>query len=135
MIDVSDLIARLDRALEQLEQDMRSSECHGWLVGLICAAGAKEIHIRVSSPPIRFPCFYGMDFPSFEELIANKKSIDQTRRYLGVDTLGHLSIAGLKKAVEKESGNYCYACFSGKYPLGSSGRTTKLVFEKRKKKR
>lgn len=101
------------------------------LVSLIRNAGAREIHIRVSSPPIRFPCYYGMDFPSFEELIANNKSVEETRRFLQVDSLGHLSIAGLRKCMQDESEDYCYACFSGKYPLGSHFKTRKNIFEKK----
>ncbi|OGS36541.1 MAG: amidophosphoribosyltransferase [Elusimicrobia bacterium RIFOXYB2_FULL_49_7] len=102
------------------------------LVSLIRSAGAKEIHIRVSSPPIRYPCFYGMDFPSFDELIANNKTIEETRRYLGVDSLGHLSIQGLRKCMQEEAHHYCYACFSGKYPLGDKLKTNKNIFEKTK---
>ncbi|OGJ85041.1 MAG: amidophosphoribosyltransferase [Candidatus Raymondbacteria bacterium RifOxyA12_full_50_37] len=104
------------------------------LVSLIRNAGAKEIHIRVSSPPIKFPCYYGMDFPSFDELIANNKTIEETRQFLGVDSLGHLSINGLRKCMQEEPNNYCYACFSGAYPLGAL-KTSKNIFENRKKQR
>ncbi|MBN2010298.1 amidophosphoribosyltransferase [candidate division KSB1 bacterium] len=87
------------------------------LARLIRDAGAKEIHVRVSSPPIRFPCFYGMDFPTKEELIADKLDVDQIRDYLGVDSLKYLSIDGLLNSVPHERGGYCTACFSGKYPI------------------
>lgn len=102
------------------------------LVSLIRNAGAKEIHIRVSSPQIKWPCFYGMDFPSKEELIANNKSNEQTRRYLGVDSLGHLSIEGLMSCLEGEGEDYCYGCFSGNYALSNKLTTNKNIFERTK---
>jgi amidophosphoribosyltransferase len=88
------------------------------LVQRLRDAGAKEVHIRVSSPPIRYPCFYGMDFPTKDELIASKKEIEEIREYLGVDSLKYLSIEKMLSAMPRENGqNYCTACFSGEYPL------------------
>lgn len=87
------------------------------LVGMIRRAGAKRVHVRVSSPPIRFPCFYGMDFPTREELIANTKSVDEIREYIRVDSLGYLSLEGLLEAAPGDPCNYCTACFSGEYPV------------------
>jgi amidophosphoribosyltransferase len=88
------------------------------LVKRLRDAGAEEVHIRVSSPPIRFPCFYGMDFPTREELVASKKEIEDIRRYLGVDSLSYLSLDMMLSAMPKDNGqNYCTACFSGDYPL------------------
>lgn len=89
------------------------------LVKLIRDAGAKEIHFRVTSPPIRFPCHYGMDFPSQSELIANRcdGDIESIRRELGVDSLGYLSLEKLLDSAPSEHGeSYCTACFSGRYP-------------------
>ncbi|RKY82806.1 amidophosphoribosyltransferase [candidate division KSB1 bacterium] len=80
-------------------------------------AGAKEVHIRVSSPPIKFPCYYGMDFPTMEELIATGKSVKEIEKFLGVDSLGYLSIEGLVSSVPSEGRGYCTACFDGKYPV------------------
>ena len=93
---------------------VRGTTCRG-LVSMIREAGAKEIHIRISSPPIRFPCFYGIDMPTKEELLASKRSVDEIRDYLGVDSIGYLSLEGLIKSVE-EFGPYCDACFTGNYP-------------------
>jgi amidophosphoribosyltransferase len=101
------------------------------LVALIRNAGAKEIHIRVSSPQIKFPCYYGMDFPSKEELIANNKSNEQTRKFLGVDSLGHLSIDAMYSCLEGEGADYCYGCFSGKYALSSKFKTHKDILERK----
>ncbi len=88
------------------------------LVKRLKDAGAKEVHIRVSSPPIRHPCFYGMDFPTKDELIASKKSIQEIERYLEVDSLAYLSIEQMLRAMPNENGQaYCTACFSGDYPI------------------
>ncbi len=85
------------------------------LVSMIRENGAKEIHFRLSSPPIRFPCFYGIDMPTREELLASNRSVEEIREYLGVDSLGYLSLEGMIGAVE-EFGPYCHACFTGNYP-------------------
>jgi amidophosphoribosyltransferase len=90
------------------------------LIKLIRGAEPKEIHFRVTCPPIRFPCHYGMDFPSHKELIANQCNgdIEGIRKELGVDSLGYLSLEGMLQAVpEEHRGSYCTACFSGQYPV------------------
>ena len=87
------------------------------LTQLIRKAGAREVHVRVSSPPIRYPCYYGMDFPTREELIASSMSVEEIREFLGVDSLGYLSKEGLLNAVPREGRGYCTACFSGEYPV------------------
>ncbi len=87
------------------------------LVRMLRKAGAKEVHVRVSSPPITAPCYYGMDFPTRQELIANNKTVDEIKTYLDVDSLEYLSIEGLLKSVPHEKGGYCTACFTGRYPL------------------
>jgi len=89
------------------------------LVKLVRDAGAKEIHFRVSSPMIRYPCHYGMDFPKADELIANlcDGNVENICRELGVDTLGYLSLEKLLESVPRSRGeSYCTACFSGEYP-------------------
>ncbi|HDP99927.1 MAG TPA: amidophosphoribosyltransferase [bacterium] len=87
------------------------------LVRMVRKAGASEIHVRVSSPPIRFPCYYGMDFPTKEELIASRMSVEEIRKYLDADSLHYLSIGGLLQSVPQENCGYCTACFSGDYPI------------------
>ena len=84
------------------------------LVRLIREAGASEVHFRISSPPVRFPCFYGIDMPTKEELIGSRKSIDEIREHLDVDSLGYLSLEGMTGAVA-QAGPFCHACFSGDY--------------------
>ncbi|HHS14063.1 MAG TPA: amidophosphoribosyltransferase [bacterium] len=87
------------------------------LTQLLKKAGAREVHVRVSSPPIVSPCFYGMDFPTRDELIAAKNDIDTIREYLSADTLGYLSLEGLKASVPSQGCGYCAACFGGAYPV------------------
>ena len=85
------------------------------LVQMIRAAGAREVHVRLGSPPITGPCHYGIDTPTKEELIGATHSIEEIREYLGVDTLGYLSLDGMLRAAGERS-QFCHACFSGQYP-------------------
>ncbi|MCI5066484.1 amidophosphoribosyltransferase [bacterium] len=89
------------------------------LIDMFRRAGAREIHLRISAPPTTDPCYYGIDTPSKEELIAASKSVEDIAEYLNVDTLGYLSLEGLYRAVGTEKGKVCDACFSGRYPLGT----------------
>jgi amidophosphoribosyltransferase len=84
------------------------------LVRLIREAGAREVHFRISSPPVRYPCFYGIDMPTREELIGSHKTVEEIRQHLDVDSLGYLSLEGMLDAVA-QAGPYCHACFSGDY--------------------
>ena len=85
------------------------------LIRLIREAGAKEVHFRVSSPPVVSPCYYGIDMPTREELIGARKTVDEIRQHLNVDSLGYLSMEGMHEAV-KQYGPFCDACFGGGYP-------------------
>jgi len=85
------------------------------LVSLIREAGAREVHFRVASPPVRHPCFYGIDMPTREELIGARLSVESIRESLGVDSLGYLSEEGMREVV-RSFGTFCDACFSGRYP-------------------
>ena len=96
------------------------------LVKRIRKAGAKEVHIRVTSPPIKYPCYYGMDFPTKEELIANGRSVSEIAKYLGVNSLEYLSLEMMLNAMPKDNGqNYCTACFDGNYPVSIKECLTK----------
>jgi amidophosphoribosyltransferase len=86
-------------------------------VDQIRAAGAKEIHLRISCPPIRHPCFFGVDFATREQLIAAGKSVEQIRQFLGVDSLAYLSQEGLLSCVHKPGRHYCTACYDGNYRI------------------
>jgi amidophosphoribosyltransferase len=89
------------------------------LVAMLRQAGAREIHLRISSPPTTNPCYYGIDTPDKHELIASKHSIEEIAEYIGVDSLAYLSMEGLYRAVESTQGSFCDACFSGNYPAGT----------------
>ncbi len=87
------------------------------IVRMIRNAGAKEVHMRISCPPTISPCYYGVDTPSKNQLIASNKSVDEIRQYIRADSLAYLSLEGLKKACgEGEKTSYCSACYTGKYP-------------------
>ena len=85
------------------------------LVQMIRGAGAREVHLRLGSPPITGPCHYGIDTPTREELIAPTHSIEEIREFLGVDSLGYLSLEGMLRAAGR-SDEFCHACFSGQLP-------------------
>jgi amidophosphoribosyltransferase len=93
-------------------------------------AGAKKIHMRISCPPIKFPCFYGIDFPSQKELIAATHSLRWIKNFIGVDSLKYLSLPGMLKAMPLPKGHFCTACFTGKYPIKPPKRFSKGLLEK-----
>ena len=100
------------------------------LVALVRRAGASEVHVRVCSPPIRWPCYLGVDMSTREELIASRKSVEEIRSFIGADSLGYLSIGGLLEVVDGVKGGYCDACFTGHYPVPVQLELTdKLVLE------
>ncbi|RKY33900.1 MAG: amidophosphoribosyltransferase, partial [Candidatus Omnitrophota bacterium] len=93
-------------------------------------AGAKSVHMRVSCPPLKFPCFYGIDFPTQKELIAAKQTIQSIEKYLGLDSLKYLSIEGMLKSMRLPKEEFCTACFNGKYPGKIPERFSKKMLEK-----
>lgn len=100
------------------------------LVQMFKKAGAKEIHFRISSPPVKFPCHFGIDTPSKDQLIGAQKTVEEIRAYLGVDSLAYISVEGLIQA--SGMGNiYCKSCFDGKYPMPVPNAGDKHVFEKK----
>jgi amidophosphoribosyltransferase len=86
------------------------------IVRMVRSAGAREVHLRISCPPTISPCYYGVDTPTKKELIAANHSVEEIRRFVEADTLAYLSHEGLQRAVGSESGQYCYACYTGDYP-------------------
>jgi len=100
------------------------------LVKFIRKPGAKEVHFRIASPPVRFPCFYGIDMPSRGELIASSTPAEEIRDYLGVDSLEYLTLDDLHSVVG-DPDNFCRACFSGEYPIPISSDLSKSVFERK----
>jgi amidophosphoribosyltransferase len=90
------------------------------IIKMIRNAGASEIHMRVSSPPTTHPCYYGIDTPTRQELIASSHSVEEIRKYITADSLGYISLDGVKKVVDRPM-NYCVACFCGEYPVPFPG--------------
>jgi amidophosphoribosyltransferase len=86
------------------------------IVRLVRDAGAAEVHVRVSCPPIISPCYYGIDTPRRDELIAARQSVEEIREFLGADSLGYLSLESLRAAVEDTEGKFCTSCYTGSYP-------------------
>jgi amidophosphoribosyltransferase len=87
------------------------------IVKMLLEAGATEVHLRISAPPILHSCFYGIDTPNKEELIAHTHSLEQTRKYLGANSLHYLSINKMLEVVQNEKNKFCSACFDGNYPV------------------
>ena len=99
------------------------------LVKLLRSSGAKKVHVRISSPPVKHPCFYGMDFPTTEELVAGQHDVDEIMEIIDADSLGYLSLDGALESTHLEKDNFCTACFSGDYPIPLKGDNGKAVFE------
>jgi amidophosphoribosyltransferase len=99
------------------------------VVQLLKKAGAKEVHMRICAPPIRYPCFFGVDMATRWELIAAQKTVPEVRDFIGADSLGHLSIEGLIKAVALPKDIFCTACFTGDYPIPVQLEMDKLALE------
>lgn len=93
-------------------------------------AGAKEIHLRISCPPVMYPCFYGVDFPTKEELVANNRTIEQIRDFLEVDSLGYISLEGMLSCTSLPKEHFCTACWSGKYPVPVTTIVSKFMMER-----
>jgi amidophosphoribosyltransferase len=95
-------------------------------------AGAKEVHMRISCPPHRFACHYGIDFPDPEKLLANQCSMEQIREYLGADSIGYLDLDGMIRATRQVQESFCLACFTGAYPIPVDPNVDKFIMERRK---
>jgi len=94
------------------------------IVKMIRSSGARQVHVRISSPPIQWPCYYGIDTPTRKELIASSHHVDEIRQYLAADSLGYLSLDGMLKATGTDPAHYCDACFTGNYRVGMEAEHT-----------
>jgi amidophosphoribosyltransferase len=99
------------------------------VVKLLRKAGVSEVHMRICAPPIRYPCFFGVDMATRWELIAAQKTVPEIRDFIGADSLGFLSIDGLIKAVALPKDIFCMACFTGDYPIPVQLEMDKLALE------
>ena len=97
-------------------------------IKLLWDAGAKEVHLRVSCPPTKHACYYGIDFPNTKDLIASNHTLEEIRKHIGVDTLGYLSLNGMLESVPNGPDGFCHACFSGDYPTPPPTDPDKLRF-------
>jgi amidophosphoribosyltransferase len=104
-------------------------------VRMVREVGAKEVHMRISCPPTISPCYYGVDTPTKEELIASSKTPEQIREFLGADSLGYVSLANLKQAVHDTENTFCTSCYTGVYPtdlvqleVGSKSKGNEEIF-------
>jgi amidophosphoribosyltransferase len=101
------------------------------IVKMLFESGAAEVHVRITAPPIKFPCFYGIDMANQDELVAAHQNVEETRRLIGATSLGYLSIEGLSRAIGMNRSQFCLACFTGSYPIDipSSLKVSKFAFE------
>ena len=99
------------------------------VINLLRRAGAKEVHMRICAPPIRYPCFFGVDMATRRELIAARKTVPEIRDLIGADSLGYLSVEGLVEAVALPKDGFCLACFTGEYPIPVQLEMDKLALE------
>jgi amidophosphoribosyltransferase len=104
----------------------------GKIVKALRDAGATEVHMRISSPPVTHPCFYGIDTDNQNQLIAATKSVEEIAAHIGVDSLSYLSWGGMLEATQDDTENFCSACFTGDYPVPVPEllKRSKLMFEK-----
>ena len=103
------------------------------VISMLRKAGAKEIHVRVASPPIKSTCHFGVDMATLSQLIAANKTNDEIRDMINADSLAYLSVEGLQKATKSKKSEYCKGCFTGKSPIPVQLEMDKLTLEKEMK--
>jgi amidophosphoribosyltransferase len=99
------------------------------IVEMLVSAGAAEVHMRICSPPIMWPCYYGIDMADRSELVAAQHSVEEIAALTGADSLAYLSLDGLQRAIGHPADQYCRACFTGEYPIPVPDSSLKLRFE------
>lgn len=119
------------RRVVMVEDSIVRGTTIGPTIKMIREAGATEVHVRIASPPYKHPCFYGIDTANQNELIASKLTVEETRQYIGADSLGYLSLHGLIRAIGVKKDKLCCACLDGKYPveIPKEAKLNKFVFE------
>ena len=101
------------------------------IIKMLRKAGAKEVHFRISSPPVKHSCYFGIDTPSKKQLIGAKMTVEEIGKKIGADSLGYISTKGLIESIGDKKKNLCCACFNGKYPMEVPKKASKFIFEKR----
>jgi amidophosphoribosyltransferase len=118
----------LDKRVVLVDDSIVRGNTMGPLIKLLRDAGAAQVHLAITCPPIKHPCFMGVDMGTYEDLIANKRTVEEICAHVGADSLYFLSLEGMMRAVGRTDG-YCQACFTGKYPLPLNKENTKTGFE------
>ncbi|MBN2386204.1 MAG: amidophosphoribosyltransferase [Anaerolineales bacterium] len=119
----------LGKRVVMIDDSIVRGNTTGPIVRLLREAGAEQVHLRVTCPPIAHPCFMGVDMGTYDDLIAHKRSVEEIRNHIGADSLHYLSLEGMMHAVGRQDG-YCQACFTGRYPLEVDLNSAKTGFEK-----
>ena len=122
----------LDKRVVMIDDSIVRGNTMGPLIKLLKNAGAKEVHVAITCPPIAHPCFMGVDMGRHEDLIAHKRTVDEICDHVGADSLYYLSVEGMMRAVQREDG-FCQACFTGQYPIAVDLSNVKTGFERGKK--
>jgi amidophosphoribosyltransferase len=117
-----------DKRVVMVDDSIVRGNTTGPLIKLLRNAGAREVHVAITCPPIAYPCFMGVDMGKHDDLIAYKRTVDEIRQFVGADSLFYLSLAGMMRAVGSQDG-YCQACFTGQYPIQVNIDTVKTGFE------
>ena len=118
-----------DKRVVMIDDSIVRGNTTGPLIKLLKNAGAKEVHVAITCPPIAHPCFMGVDMGRHEDLIAHKRTVEEIREYVGADSLYYLSVDGMMKAVQRKEG-FCQACFTGQYPIPVDLMSVKTGFER-----
>ncbi len=113
------------RRLVVVDDSIVRGNTSGPIIDLLRRAGASEVHMRVSSPPIKHPCLMGVDMASYKELIAHRLTVEEIRQKIGADTLGYLGLDNMISAVRRPMGEFCLSCFTGGYPWMATRPTTR----------
>ena len=119
----------LGKRVMMIDDSIVRGNTTGPLIKLLLSAGAREVHVAITCPPIAHPCFMGVDMGRHENLIAYKRTVDEIREYVGADSLYYLSLDGMMKAIGRTDG-FCQACFTGQYPIQVDMETVKTGFER-----
>ncbi|MEW9121750.1 MAG: amidophosphoribosyltransferase [Thermotaleaceae bacterium] len=120
-----------DKRIVLIDDSIVRGTTSGRIVDMLKSAGAKEVHLRVCSPPVKFSCYFGIDTPTRKNLVGATHSIEEIRKMVGADSLGYLSIEGLLNSAKEAGEGLCNACFSGYYPMEVPKTASKYLFEKR----
>jgi amidophosphoribosyltransferase len=119
----------VDKRVVMIDDSIVRGNTTGPLIKLLKNAGAKEVHVAITCPPIAHPCFMGVDMGRHEDLIAHNRTVEEIRKYVGADSLYYLSVEGMMRAIQRTDG-FCQACFTGQYPIPVDLSNVKTGFER-----